>query len=384
MININNRKEMRSHSRQPHSRSHHSQNYNDYNNKMEAGKYGTLFTQYVKIAAIVSLYWIVSISMVFINKYLLSSPDLKLDAPLFVTMFQCFVTVVLCVLLGISGSWFKAFSNFPKVRFDPKVSREVLPLSVVFVGMITFNNLCLKYVGVSFYNVGRSLSTVFNVILSYAVLKQTTSVKAIICCCVIISGFILGVDQEGNTGVLSYMGVVYGILASLCVSLNAILTKKVLPAVDGSIGKLQYYNNINACILFLPLLFLTGEFTVLLNFEKIGATAFWTVMTISGLMGFSIGYVTGLQIQYTSPLTHNISGTAKACAQTIIAVVYYSEIKTALWWLSNGLVILGSGAYTHVKSMEMKQAHEANLKAMKAEDEENLINGGEEADEETV
>lgn len=30
--------------------------------------------------------------------------------------------------------------------------------------MIAFNNLCLKYVGVSFYYVGRSLTTVFNVV----------------------------------------------------------------------------------------------------------------------------------------------------------------------------------------------------------------------------
>lgn len=41
---------------------------------------------------------------------------------------------------------------------------QVLPLSVVFVGMITFNNLTLKFLGVAFYNVGRSLTTVFNVV----------------------------------------------------------------------------------------------------------------------------------------------------------------------------------------------------------------------------
>ena len=44
------------------------------------------------------------------------------------------------------------------------LSTQVLPLSAVFVGMITFNNLCLKHLGVSFYNVGRSLTTVFNVV----------------------------------------------------------------------------------------------------------------------------------------------------------------------------------------------------------------------------
>ena len=41
---------------------------------------------------------------------------------------------------------------------------QVFPLSLVFVSMITFNNLTLKYLGVAFYNVGRSLTTVFNVV----------------------------------------------------------------------------------------------------------------------------------------------------------------------------------------------------------------------------
>ena len=45
----------------------------------------------------------------------------------------------------------------------------------MFVGMITFNNLCLKHLGVSFYNVGRSLTTVFNVVsyccVIYAIIK---------------------------------------------------------------------------------------------------------------------------------------------------------------------------------------------------------------------
>ena len=77
-------------------------------------------------------------------------------------------------------------------------------------------------------------------------------------------------------------------------------------------------------------------------------------MTISGVFGFAIGYVTGLQIQVTSPLTHNISGTAKACAQTVMATVYYHEVKTSLWWLSNMVVLFGSGAYTLVKQREMK------------------------------
>ncbi|XP_054828944.1 GDP-fucose transporter 1 isoform X2 [Eublepharis macularius] len=313
----------------------------------------------LRIATVVSLYWFISITMVFLNKYLLGSPSLRLDAPLFVTFYQCFVTVLICKVLSLLASCCPpSCLDFPSIRMDLKVSRSILPLSVVFIGMITFNNLCLKYVGVAFYNVGRSLTTVFNVLLSYLLLKQTTSLYAFLACGIIIGGFWLGIDQEGAEGTLSWAGIVFGILASLCVSLNAIYTKKVLPAVDGSIWRLTFYNNINACILFLPFIFLSGEFQTLYHFDKLGSIYFWGMMTLSGLFGFAIGYVTGLQIKFTSPLTHNVSGTAKACAQTVLAVCYYEETKSFLWWTSNMMVLGGSFAYTWVKGLEMKKVQE--------------------------
>lgn len=174
-------------------------------------------------------------------------------------------------------------------------------------------------------------------------------------CFMLTGGFWLGVDQEGLTGSLSWSGVFYGALASAFVSLNAIFTKKVMPAVDGNIWRLSYYNNINASILFLPLLFIFGDLGRLVHFSLLSNLWFWTMMTLGGVFGFAIGYVTGLQIKYTSPLTHNVSGTAKACAQTVIAVVLNSSSKTLLWWCSNMLILVGSSAYTWVRGQEMKK-----------------------------
>ncbi|EAW68032.1 solute carrier family 35 member C1 [Homo sapiens] len=312
----------------------------------------------LQIALVVSLYWVTSISMVFLNKYLLDSPSLRLDTPIFVTFYQCLVTTLLCKGLSALAACCPGAVDFPSLRLDLRVARSVLPLSVVFIGMITFNNLCLKYVGVAFYNVGRSLTTVFNVLLSYLLLKQTTSFYALLTCGIIIGGFWLGVDQEGAEGTLSWLGTVFGVLASLCVSLNAIYTTKVLPAVDGSIWRLTFYNNVNACILFLPLLLLLGELQALRDFAQLGSAHFWGMMTLGGLFGFAIGYVTGLQIKFTSPLTHNVSGTAKACAQTVLAVLYYEETKSFLWWTSNMMVLGGSSAYTWVRGWEMKKTPE--------------------------
>ncbi len=76
----------------------------------------------------------------------------------------------------------------------------------------------------------------------------------------------------------------------------------------------------------------------------------------AGVMGFAIAYVTGLQIKVTSALTHNVSGTAKAAFQTLLGVLWYHETKTGAWWLSNGVVLAGSTAYSQVRTWEMHSA----------------------------
>jgi GDP-fucose transporter C1 len=152
-------------------------------------------------------------------------------------------------------------------------------------------------------------------------------------------------------------GVVFGILASFFVALNSIYTKKSLNAVDDNVWKLTLYNNLNACVIFVPMIFFFGEHQVIVDFEYLISPYFWFAMFLGGFLGFSMGYVTGLQIQVTSPLTHNVSGTAKAYVQTLIGVFIYNEIKTLLWWLSNLLVLIGAGLYTHVRSIEMKDKH---------------------------
>jgi GDP-fucose transporter C1 len=86
---------------------------------------------------------------------------------MFITWYQCVVTVGICAILGNLNKRISVFSKFPTFKIDLKIARDVLPLSVMFVAMITFNNLTLKYLTVSFYMVGRSLTTVANVVCKY-------------------------------------------------------------------------------------------------------------------------------------------------------------------------------------------------------------------------
>ena len=83
---------------------------------------------------------------------------------------------------------------------------------------------------------------------------------------------------------------------------------QVLPLVDDNQWLLAFVNNINACILFTPLMLYCEKDVIAQHLDKFYSPMFWAGMGLSGLLGFSISIVTVLQIQATSPLTHNISG----------------------------------------------------------------------------
>lgn len=300
----------------------------------------------------------VDVNLVFVNKYLLKSDDLKLDAPIFVTFFQCVCTVLFSILCRVITVKMPKVMSFPDITFSKQKAKATFPLSIVFVSMIAFNNMCLQEVGVAFYTIARSLVTIFSIFFTYLILGKKTGMKAIVCCGVIIVGFCLGVDQEGDLGSLSVKGTIFGVVASACVALNAIYIKKVLPVHEGNIWCLTYYNNINACLIFIPLIILNGEIGELMTFPFLFAQKFWGAMSISGFFGFIMGYVAGLQVKFTSPVTHNISGVAKACCQTALAVIWWQQHKTGLWWLSTLFVLLGTGGYSVVKSLQIKAEHE--------------------------
>ena len=76
---------------------------------------------------------------------------------------------------------------------------------------------------------------------------------------------------------------------------------------------------------------------------------------MAGIFGFLIGIVTIAQISLTSPLTHNISGTAKACVQTIIAVLFLGDKMSLRSVFGTICVLFGTFMYSLVRNYEMDQ-----------------------------
>ena len=138
-------------------------------------------------------------------------------------------------------------------------------------------------------------------------------------------------------------------MSSCFVALYAVYVKKVLPAVGDNTWLLMIYNNINAALLMPVCFVLLGEMPAVLESDQLTDRSYLTVILAAGLLGFLINIATFLQIQVTSPLTHNVVGTFKACVQTVFAVVWYQNETTSAFWFSFFLVMLGSAMYTYAR-----------------------------------
>ncbi len=77
------------------------------------------------------------------------------------------------------------------------------------------------------------------------------------------------------------------------------------------------YNTVLSLFFLIPVMLLSGEHAIIRDHEAAKSTAFWVTMVITGFFGFLINIAIFLQIKHTSPLTHNLSGTAKVHTQAL-------------------------------------------------------------------
>jgi len=108
--------------------------------------------QVFKIASVVAAYWTTSLCMVFANKYLVDERHPN-DIPLFVSWFQCVMSVVLVAMFKAVRGWrtenWLTLAELQTIIF----SKAVLAMSGFYLGTLFFNSMCLRLIGTSFYPV---------------------------------------------------------------------------------------------------------------------------------------------------------------------------------------------------------------------------------------
>lgn len=121
----------------------------------------------------------------------------------------------------------------------------------------SFSNYTLKYVDASFYQVARGLVLPFTVAASFAVLHTRPSVRILVSCAIVTSGFFCGVLLDGTP--LSLVGIAFGVASSSITAVASVVIKQSLVVVDGSTILLSWYTNLLSAIVLAPIVLLAGE-----------------------------------------------------------------------------------------------------------------------------
>ncbi|KAG0257279.1 hypothetical protein BG011_004046 [Mortierella polycephala] len=292
----------------------------------------------------VGFYMVTALVMVSVNKWALNA----LKLPWVLLWCQMLIAVVLLKITDAAG-----LLKMPVIKKD--VAKALIPLIAINVLGLGVNTLCLVYVDTSFYQIARGLVLPFTVIFAYTLLGQPSSKLVLGSCFIVFCGFYTGVTSEIN---VSQMGVFFGVVSSITTSLHAIVIKKSLAAVNNSSIDLVYYNNALSLMVMTPIVFLSGESTIVVEqYYEEGFGAFKTFLFaafITGIFGFLVNLAGFMQISKTSPTTHMISGAVRGVLQTLLGYFAFSDIITTGRLLGIVLILTGGALYTYAKDQEMK------------------------------
>ncbi|CEM07874.1 unnamed protein product [Vitrella brassicaformis CCMP3155] len=321
-----------------------------------SGGMGLLPPDIERLVAVITFYMVVSLSIVFLNFSIFTK---VVTLPVFVSWFQMVVSFALTNVFGRLGQRYESLSFWPPYSFNWNTATTILPLTLSYVGMITMNNVCLKYVAVSTYQVARSSTILFNLLLSRYLLHAEISVQAVYACVVVCLGIVAGALDPKS---LTLLGLLTGTVGSLFWALYSVNVKKYLALVDGNQFVLLNYNLTWSCILFLPLIFLFQEHTGVVDIPTDPTDEsfyqVWGAMVLSGVFGFMMNIAVFLVIKATSPLTFNIIGTVKATIQSLGGFLIFGDETNLQNITGIALCLVGSFWYGKAKQAQAQQERE--------------------------
>lgn len=330
--------------------------------------------------AICALYGTVALSLMLLNKALLS-----------IGKFDCYFTLVgtkLALLLTLCEVTRRYFGNplaVPKI--DPETLRSSLPMSLLFVANAVTGFVGLMLVSVPLFNCLRRLVPACILAYEWYTLGKVADRSSHIAVALIAFGALLagwGTFSSDFTGVALTMANNLATAASLVVQKS--FSEKAAAAVasdaaegegvgiGSSSGKAStantqpkklgtwavlYYTALIALPISVVLAIATGEVPQLMHHIETGSPRFWAGFWASSALGLALTFSSSLCNIYVSPMATSITGNVKDIATTTAGALLFPGFIITAQSLS-GLLLSFSGAflysYTGLKKQQALQA----------------------------
>ena len=208
----------------------------------------------------------------------------------------------------------------------------------------------------SVFNLVRGLVLPFAVGLSYLFISPPTTLS-LLPVTVVCIGFYFGTTDSLSIG--GPYGLTIGVLSSFFAALDLTMTKMTLDQY--SIYDILYVTNLSTVCATIPMIYFGTEYSDHLliagmtHVEEHQLHSFLYKALVCGVLTYVSAILALIQLDITSPTTHQITTSARGVLQTVLSV-YYLDETIAMPQIISILVILGGSiGYTLVKESEHRK-----------------------------
>lgn len=312
-----------------------------------------------ELATLLSVQTVIFLLQAILNK----SALVDLPAPLLLLLLESFLTV--CMIIG---GWLMGLYDLRTTRHHWSTMHHLRGLISTKLASGITRTYCMEAVDGSVFNLVRGLVLPFAVALS-ALFLQAPSKMSLIPIAVVCAGFYFGTLSEhtdlGSIG--GQYGLFIGILSSFFAALDLTVTKMYLDSY--STYDILYITNLATTVATIPMIYLGSEYqdhliiTSMSYLETRNFNSFLFKAAICGVLTFVSAILALVQLDITSPTTHQITTSARGVLQSVLSVWFLNEIMKMPQVLSIAVILVGTLGYTYIKELERRQAESARGRA---------------------
>jgi drug/metabolite transporter (DMT)-like permease len=299
----------------------------------------------IQSAGLSLLYGVLSIAMVFTNKYLLGRIEGDSDLGSYMILIvQCTIAWAFIGFGGISSDFYSLKASLADLAF-------ICLVNVAFIGTILANVNTLRYLSVHMVTLLKNSSIIVTALGDWLFLKNRLSGLVWISLFLIFTGSSCGVLTDLQFSLIGY----FWMLISWCSSSGYILlTKVLLSGRNIHFFTILFWNNLLSTV-FLGLWVLWRFTEPLKSIFLDGSMQFGIdvpFLFFSGVLGLALNLSTFWLLGFTSATSYGVVGVSKKIVQTVLSLIFFRKSVSLRNGLSVCVGLCGSTLYAFLKWWE--------------------------------
>ena len=277
-------------------------------------------------------YAICTVSMVLSNKAISAYNSAEIREripPFFVVFYQSIFAVVFLEVL-------KKFKCIEYEDFSKRDAIAVLPLSILFVGMIVSGFMAISYINVPLMTVFKNMTNLVTMSAEWYLFNEQITSLMVVALIIMAVGatFAATNDVEFNLVGYIWMGVNCFLTAAYVLYMRYASDYIIMTRFG-----MVFYNNLLSLVFLIPLMFVFNEIPAILDEDVVMNLKFFTSNTLAGLFGVSLNFASLWCVACNSGTTYSVVGTVSKIPIIILGAFMF---KTNITVPTIGFILCGT------------------------------------------